>query len=102
MFINDTTFAHLDGKLFRYHYNETTPRPYNFRGMQGWFTVPRGWNVRYNANQQAEASPNQDFSAPLYQCEMNDDGFLVFQDLSLSRGQSRSIWPNNIKPPGTW
>lgn len=98
MFLNDTTLSNLNGPLFGYNLRELTPRPYNFRGMTGWFTVPRGWNVRCN-NLQWEASPNQDFSTPLYMCEVHDDGTLVFQDMLLGTSH-RSIGPNSITPPG--
>lgn len=100
MFLNDTTLDNLDGRLFGYHIDDNTPRPGQFRGMRGWFTVPRGWNVRWG-NGQYEASPNQDFSTPLYQCEVADDGALVFQDMMLGTAH-RDIGSNGIPTPQSW
>lgn len=94
MFISN--IAQLNGPLFGYHPEEITPQRYNFWGRTGWFAVPRGWNVRY-VNGQAEASPNPDFSTPLYMCELNPDGYLVFQDASGT--SHRDIFPNCIPVP---
>lgn len=97
MFISN--IAQLSGPLFGYHPEETTPQRYNFWGQSGWFTVPRGWNIR-NINGLTQASPNPDFSTPLYTCELTPDGYLVFQDELLGTSH-RDIWPNGIHPP-TW
>lgn len=97
MFLTDTDLARLNGRLFGYDLKDLTPRPYYFRGMTGWFAVPRGWNVRCR-DTQWEASPNEDFSTPLYMCEVNDDGTLVFQDMMLGTGH-RSLGPNGIPSP---
>ncbi len=73
----------------------STPQPYSFNGMPGWFTVPAGyyWNSMTDSNHQQWVSPNPltknaDGSVsgnPLYAAELNYDGTLVFQDQLASR-----------------
>ena len=91
-------FTSITNPVFGYHPNDLTPRRYNFGGMRGWFTVPLGWSLRWG-NGQWEASPNADFSKPLYMCELNDDGYLVFQDEYLGTSH-RDIGTNGIPVPG--
>jgi hypothetical protein len=63
---------------------DTSPVPWNFLGQQGWWKVPLGWFTRQNADGTITASPNSNFSAPLYDVLVNIDGYMVFQSLSLS------------------
>jgi hypothetical protein len=63
---------------------ETEPRPANFYGQAGYWTVPGTWSV-WEENYQRYTSPNEDHSAPVYTCVLNIDGYLLFQDLMRTR-----------------
>ena len=60
------------------------PQPMTLHGMSGWWSVPRQWFTKPfpDAENRIYASPNADFSAPVYVCEIGDDRqTFVFQDL---------------------
>jgi hypothetical protein len=61
--------------------NDTVPQKWNFLGQQGWWRVPLGWYTRREDNGNITASPNADFTPPLYDVMTNIDGYMVFQDL---------------------
>jgi len=73
----------------------STPRPYSFFGMPGWWSVPAGrsWYQVIDAGMQNWASPNPITMVngsptgigPIFACELNIDGTLVFQDLLANR-----------------
>ncbi len=58
---------------------------HSFQGQPDWFAVPTSWFTYSDANQQIWASPNSDFSPPLFAVKINLDGFYVYQDLMRSR-----------------
>jgi hypothetical protein len=65
--------------------------PWTLNGQRGWFRVPTQWAIRTNADQTMSASPNSDFSSPVYDVKLDaGTGTLVIQDLLQSRlmGQS--------------
>jgi len=58
------------------------------RGENGWFTLPTGWFTKPNPNNVSEliASPNSDFSVPIYYCCLDDSGQnYAFTDLLLQK-----------------
>lgn len=60
--------------------------PTSYNGQPGWFNVPGGFYSRINPDTGAtEASPEPDFSWPVYQTHVNYDGNLVCQDLLIAR-----------------
>lgn len=61
------------------------PQPSNYQGMQGWYQVPGGWFARRNEDGTISASPNSDFSNPVYDVKIDIDGFMKFFDLMRSR-----------------
>lgn len=71
--------------IFGDNSSDMTPKPYNYWGMSGFFSVPLGWKVRSNADGSLTASPNPDFTNPTYDVAINSDGTYVFQDMLLSR-----------------
>jgi hypothetical protein len=73
-----------DAYIFGYDPSDTVPVPSSFWGQSGWFRVPTQWYVRSQVAGQIEASPNSDFSAPVYQCVLNENFQMVFQDLLKS------------------
>jgi len=76
------------------HYT-SVPTPYAFWGSPGWYSVPGGhsWYSYTDKDRQQWVSPNPITvdengavtSRPVYACEMNIDGTLVFQDQLASR-----------------
>jgi hypothetical protein len=67
--------------IFGRNKSNITPLPTSCRGMSGFWTVPNGWfmkpAIQYNPNAASSemvASPNSDFSAPVYYCTLSDDG----------------------------
>ena len=60
---------------------DKTPQQWNFLGQQGWWRVPLAWFTRQNADGTITASPNSDFSNPNFDVLVNNDGYMVFQDL---------------------
>ena len=76
------------------HYS-STPRPYAFWGMPGFFSCPSGhnWFQMVDSNHQIWVSPNAltrnadgtVSGSPLYAADMNCDGTLVFQDQLANR-----------------
>jgi len=79
-----------------YNYTNGQPVPWNFYGQSGWWRVPSNWFVRNDASGSIFASPNQDFSNPVYYCKTNLDGVLVFQSemLNLLAGNTNPFLPN--------
>ena len=67
--------------IFGKNPNDLTPQRWNFLGQPGWWRVPLGWFARREANGCITASPNSDFSNPTYDCQINNDGYMVFFDL---------------------
>ena len=67
--------------IFGKHPCDVVPQRWSFLGQQGWWRVPLGWFARQNADGTITASPNADFSNPTYDCKVNIDGYMVFQDL---------------------
>jgi hypothetical protein len=81
--------------------NDITPRLTSVRGESGWLTLPQGWFAKPNPNIASEliASPNQDFSSPVYYCTMSDDGqTFAFQDLLILKMLGLDN-PNGLKHP---
>jgi hypothetical protein len=64
--------------VFGKHPMDVVPQRWNFLGQQGWWRVPLGWYARQNVDGTITASPNQDFSNPTYDCQVNIDGYMVF------------------------
>lgn len=71
--------------IFGYDPNDKYPSKENFWGQAGWFRVPTDWYVRTPAQGRIEASPNADFSTPVYDVVLNENFIMVFQDQLLSR-----------------
>lgn len=68
---------------FGRNFNDT-PQPATCNGLSGFWTLPRQWYTKPNPNgtNRLIASPNADFSNPVYDCAVGDDGItFVFQDL---------------------
>jgi len=63
---------------------DNTPTQWNFLGQIGWWRVPLNWFTRRNDDGTITASPNSDFSNPTYDVQVNNDGYMVFQDLGRS------------------
>ncbi len=64
-----------------------TPVPSNYMGQPGWYQLPTGFFTRPNPQNPSEliASPNEDFSAPVYYCTMSQDSQnFLYQDLLRS------------------
>jgi hypothetical protein len=57
------------------------PTPTNYQGLTNWYQVPNSWFCRRNANGTVSASPNQDFSSPVYDVKTDSDGYMKIQDL---------------------
>jgi hypothetical protein len=57
---------------------DTVPQPSNFLGQAGWYQVPCGWFARQNADGTISASPNSDFSKPVYDVKVDQDGYMKF------------------------
>ncbi len=70
---------------FGQHNDEMTLVPYSLWGQPGWFALPRGFVTRPRVGGGLEASPNSDFSRPLYEVKIGPDGTAVVQDLWVSR-----------------
>jgi|WetSurMetagenome_2_1015567.scaffolds.fasta_scaffold658338_2 hypothetical protein len=70
--------------VFGRYPNDVVPQRWNYQGMPGWWRVPFGWYVRSNEDGTVTASPNYDFTPPLYDVKTNIDGYMVFQDLGRS------------------
>jgi hypothetical protein len=73
--------------MFRTSPEDNTPQPYNYYGQPGWYSLPRNWYVMSNPLNCSElvASPNSDFSKPVYYCTLSQDGInYVFQDTMRS------------------
>lgn len=79
--------------IFGRYKQNITPQATSVRGMSGWWTVPSGWFMQpanvYNpafAPSETVASPNPDFSGPVYFCTLADDGMtMAFQDTLLNK-----------------
>lgn len=70
--------------LFGYTIKDQTPKPHSYRGQNGWWSVPKGWNVDATSDPpNVWASPNADY-IPKYNCLYDLDGTLVFLDLARS------------------
>lgn len=72
--------------VFGRYKNNITPQLTSVSGMPGWLTVPPGWFVKANPDIPSEliASPNSDFSNPVYYCCLADDRqTYAFQDQLL-------------------
>ena len=67
--------------IFGKHPEDVVPQQWNYLGMQGWYRVPLGWFTRREDDGNITASPNSDFTPPLYSVLINIDGYMVFQDL---------------------
>lgn len=66
--------------------NSTALIPTSVRGENGWWIVPPGWFMKPSPTCGSEtiASPNADFSKPIYYCTLADDQqSMAFQDLLL-------------------
>lgn len=63
---------------------DTVPQRWNFLGQAGWWRVPLAWFTKQDEDLNIWASPNEDFSKPLYRVLVNNDGYMVFQDLGRS------------------
>ena len=74
----------VEPRIFGKSPHDTVPQQWNFLGMQGWYRVPLGWYARRNEDGTITASPNADFTPPLYDVLTNIDGYMVFQDLGRS------------------
>lgn len=72
-----------DYPIFAQSDDQTVVR-HGFYGQSGWYAVPNGYYHRIT-NGQIFASPNSDFSNPVFSCKYDADGTLVFQDLGRSR-----------------
>jgi hypothetical protein len=72
---------------FGLHPNDLTPTKTSVRGEAGWFTVPLGWYFQtIPGSQEVKASPNADFSKPVYYCTLDDSmQRFAFQDLLLEK-----------------
>ena len=65
-----------------------TPQASSYYGQTGWYELPVGWFTRPNPQNPAEliASPNSDFSNPVFYCTLSQDSqTFVFQDLLRSK-----------------
>src|SRR5208282_2685601 len=82
--------------VFGTHPCDVVPQAWNFLGMPGWFRVPLGWFARQNQDGTITASPNSDYSAPTYDCQVNIDGYMVFFTLGnpnpLSSGRTSTAF----------
>jgi len=65
--------------------NIATLQAYSFYGQPGWWRVPDGFYSFTDGGGQIWASPNPDYSNPVYACKINVDGTMVFQDAMLNR-----------------
>jgi hypothetical protein len=73
-----------------------TPQPVSVNGQTGWFSLPRNWHYRQSPDRASEvvASPNADFSPPVYHCCLADDMMtMAFQDIYVE-AQSGNLNPN--------
>ena len=67
--------------VFGQDLTDTEPKPDNFFGASGWWQVPTQWSIKTDLVGQIWASPNADFSTPVYACKINGaSGELVFYD----------------------
>jgi len=67
-----------------------TPTPSNYQGLQGWYQVPCGWFCRRNDDGTISASPNKDFSNPLYDVKVDTDGYMKIQNLMWNAQTTRN------------
>jgi hypothetical protein len=60
--------------IFGRYKGNITPQKTSYMGMNNYWTVPSGWFMKSNPNVSSEmiASPNADFSAPVYYCTLDD------------------------------
>ena len=68
--------------------NNMVPVPTSYYGQSGWFLLPTGYYTKPNPDCPCEviASPNADFSRPIYYCKLKENGQdLVYQDILLSK-----------------
>jgi hypothetical protein len=62
--------------------------PTSVSGQTGWWIVPSTWFMKRVLDCPSEviASPNQDFSTPVYYCKLADDmQSFAFQDMLLGK-----------------
>jgi hypothetical protein len=80
--------------------NNLTPQLTSVQGQNNWFTVPNGWFTKsafaYDGKSPASevvASPNSDFSWPVYYCALDDSGQqYAFQDIGAQTQLTYRPW----------
>ena len=71
--------------------NNLQPQVTSVAGENNWFSLPNGWHAMNafaydgkSAPSEIVASPNADFSPPVYYCTKSDDGQTwAFQDIGV-------------------